>query len=57
MSLMQYVVEVALIVALWLAMKRWAWLQAQGKGVRIGAFAAMVFVVVLAVNLVWPAGA
>jgi hypothetical protein len=54
-TLAQFVVEIAIIAALWLLMRRSGWYAAAPGWQRIGAFAAMVFVVVLAVNLVWPA--
>lgn len=56
MNWLQYVVEIAIIAGLYFAMMRSPRMQALARPLRIAAFAAMVFAVVLAVNLVWPAG-
>jgi hypothetical protein len=55
-TLAQFVVEIAIIAALWLLMRRSGWYAGAPGWQRIGAFAVMVFAVVLLVNLVWPAG-
>ena len=54
MSLWQFVVEIAIIAALWLGMRRTGWYAGAPGWQRIAAFAVMVFAVVLGVNLVWP---